>query len=864
MKIRAIRLKEVGRFREPVALEGLSGGLDVLAGPNELGKSTILKALKSALFYPHTSKHGRLEALRPYAGGAPLVEVDFEAGGETWRIRKQFLSARSAELKSLSSGSVARGGDAETQLSQLLAGPGRFALLWAEQGTPLALPDPAVDKDGAVMAVIEAQVENVADGGAARLVQEKVKEELAGLVTSHNPPRPSGRYKVALGERDGLERDRDEARARLARVRERLDRLQGVRDEIAQLAGPEAAAQRAEAAAAAKRAFEEADVALKQCRSAEQARLTQQERVGTLTAALANLEGQISDLAKLEEAARHDAPALEDLSRRLGDEEARVEAFRKKRDELKTAVEAALRQAKAYELAMRLDELAERLADARSAAEARKGLAEELAANHAEDALLVAARREAQAIGTITARLNAAAPKVSIAYAPGAAGKITVDGRPLQDGETLSTSRPLALEIAGIGTITVAPGQSGETAADEEDKAAHEAQLADLLDKIGAGSIAEAEALGEDRRALQERLTEAAANLRALAPDGVERLQKVHDDLAGQLRSAGGVSADTQEDLAERVQTLKQDLETSEEDLVLAVSARDELRVEHAKLRERVGQQKTRIGQLTGALGEASAREARRTELSAKLTEAQSALNAAVRDLAAWREKAPGEARVVELRQAAQEAEEIRANADRRLAALNTSEAGIEGELKSDRADDVAARLAELEEACAAAAQRVGALEAERDALLLLDRELSAAASETRDRFAKPVLDRLRPYLDLVFPQARLTFGDGLRIETLERDGGQEMLPALSEGTQEQLAVLVRLGFGRLLAESGTPAPLILDDALVYADDQRIARLFSALQLAADSHQVLVLTCRERTFETLKGNRVAITPWTGA
>ena len=59
MKISAIRLKEVGRFREPVALEGLSGGLDVLAGPNELGKSTILKAVKLALFEKHTSKQAR-------------------------------------------------------------------------------------------------------------------------------------------------------------------------------------------------------------------------------------------------------------------------------------------------------------------------------------------------------------------------------------------------------------------------------------------------------------------------------------------------------------------------------------------------------------------------------------------------------------------------------------------------------------------------------------------------------------------------------------------------------------------------------------------------------------------------------------
>jgi uncharacterized protein YhaN len=122
-------------------------------------------------------------------------------------------------------------------------------------------------------------------------------------------------------------------------------------------------------------------------------------------------------------------------------------------------------------------------------------------------------------------------------------------------------------------------------------------------------------------------------------------------------------------------------------------------------------------------------------------------------------------------------------------------------------------------------------------------------------------VDRLGPYLELVFPDARPSFGEGFALTALERAGGQEGLERLSEGTQEQLAVLVRLGFGRLLAESGTPAPLILDDALVYADDARIDRMFEALRLAARSHQVLVLTCRERTFASLGGHRIAIGAW---
>ena len=50
MKIMAIRLAECGRFQQPVALEGLSGRLDVLAGPNEMGKSTVLRSHHSKRF----------------------------------------------------------------------------------------------------------------------------------------------------------------------------------------------------------------------------------------------------------------------------------------------------------------------------------------------------------------------------------------------------------------------------------------------------------------------------------------------------------------------------------------------------------------------------------------------------------------------------------------------------------------------------------------------------------------------------------------------------------------------------------------------------------------------------------------------
>jgi hypothetical protein len=862
MKIRAIRLKEVGRFREAVALEGLSGGLDVLAGPNELGKTTILKAVKLALFEQHKSKAKKLEAFRPYAGGAPLIEVDFEIDGKPWRIRKQFLAAPAAELKDLRSGAVARGGDAETQLAELLSGAGRFALLWVDQGAPLAPVNPAVMAGGSLMTALEDEVESVADGGTARDVQAQVRDALALLVTSHNPPRPTGPYKQALDERDCLRTQREEALSRLARAEARLDRLQQLREEAARLSDPAAVSQRAEAAAAAAAAFEAARGARDKCRLAEEGVHTQEERLAALKGTLQGVDGQIADLAKLEDAARNDAPLLDELQARATDGEARAGEDRRRRDEIRAALAAAELERKALACAARLREVTERLAAARAAMAEHGSLTTALAANGADDGVIAAVRREAQSVATLAARLSAAAPAVRIAYARGGAGKVKVGGRVLADGETLNPTRPLAIEIEGVGVLTVAPGRSETLAEDEADLAARQTQLGELLARVGAASVDEAEQRSSERRDIEGSLSGAGTRLKTLAPDGLERLEQAHAELAalaGGSRATGDVRS--QDELETSAHALMEDLAEAEERLAVAEGKRTQALVELERLRTRTGERRTRIVDLEASLGDTAARTAGRGKAAAAAADAEAARNRAVRDLAAWREAAPDDVRFAELAGAAAAAEGTRARAERALIELRRTEAGIEGELKSDRADDVESRVSELEEACAVVEARVSGLEDEIGALQLLKRELDAAAGETRDRFAKPVIDRLGPYLALVFADARARFGDGLVLDALQRSGTAEELGKLSDGTQEQLAVLVRLGFGRLLAETGTPAPLILDDALVYADDSRIERMFAALKLAAHSHQVLVLTCRERTFASLGGHRIAIGAW---
>ena len=97
---------------------------------------------------------------------------------------------------------------------------------------------------------------------------------------------------------------------------------------------------------------------------------------------------------------------------------------------------------------------------------------------------------------------------------------------------------------------------------------------------------------------------------------------------------------------------------------------------------------------------------------------------------------------------------------------------------------------------------------------------------------------------------------DRVLVQNKDLPPGLEL--RLSDGTQEQIAILVRLAMGTMLVEQGHVVPIILDDALVYCDDDRIRRMFDALSRAGRKQQVIVLTCRLRTFSPLGGRALRI------
>lgn len=90
MRLTNLRVKDFGCVREANVRFG--PGLNVLFGPNDLGKSSLAEAIRTALLLPHGSQYGT--GFAPWRSDAtPIVELVFETEPQRfWRIRKSFGS----------------------------------------------------------------------------------------------------------------------------------------------------------------------------------------------------------------------------------------------------------------------------------------------------------------------------------------------------------------------------------------------------------------------------------------------------------------------------------------------------------------------------------------------------------------------------------------------------------------------------------------------------------------------------------------------------------------------------------------------------------------------------------------------------
>jgi hypothetical protein len=883
MRLRTLRLDQFRKFDRPMRLDGLRDGVNVLCAPNEFGKSTLLAALRAVLFEKHASKTDAIRGYQPRLGNtAPTLSLSFEQDGVLHSIEKRFLLRPSARLVS---GGVAFEGDAaEERLATLLgvasASRGardaarQAATIWGallvDQGESFGQATLGDQARTTLSECLESEL-GAASGGAAigrllKTVQAQLGERLDGRGN------PRDRYKAAMHERDSAEQE-------IASLQERRRLLQ---DDLAALVE----ARRALARDADPALDRQARASLDEARRHREALLGQRDRQGQATAAVglaeaecAAIDAEIARRADRAAALEENARLLDTLTSREAEARSRecdaVSALEQGRaaweasmqavEAARLALAAAQARSDAQDRLARHAALRDRLADAETQATEIDALSARLSALRPDQAGILALRQAALADRGDRAALLAQATRVTVALS--VPSTLSLDGAApvaVPPGPALlELTGPATLRIDGIGEIAVAPASGDrERLLDAARDSAR--RLRTLLDAAGCADLDAAERANAERGQLTLSLEQARRALAAAAgKDGISALRAQEEALR----------PDRQEDVAADPAALREALDRARHDLDAAQRAETAARAslaapERARdaarmlLAQAELERRTQEADRTRLAAERAQAEATESDdaLLARRQAADEALSARRAALLALIEAAPegtvalADARIARLEQAD-------ANRQASLSGLRETIVRLEGRIAREEGigldEQIEAQARRRDNAARAVAdetREVAVLTLLRDTLLAADRS-------ARARTLAPLVGRIGPYLQALFPGASVALDQDFQITGLSRNGVEgEGFGLLSHGTREQIAILARLAFADMLLASGRPAFLVLDDALAFADAARLERMFDIIADAGSRMQILVLTCREELAAALGGHRVRLEP----
>ena len=867
MRLEAFRFRNLGPFgSQGVAVEGLRGGLNVVTEANERGKSSLLSGLELLLFKPHTSLDAQVRMLSHGEDGAAEGEIDFVHAGRAYRLSKRFRSGRTATLSDRDTGAViATRGEAEERLAEFLGTRGRAhgpsGLLWVRQGTSME----GIRDDGHVAARLEGELSTLVGGERARDIFAQTVQALSALRTDTGRPRKGGALQQAGDALDAARVELERALSAARDTRQTGRELASTRTRLAQL---ENEADPAEALAEARMTLSASEKA----QSVESAARADAQRMAAEAQAARNrLEGFLARCAERDQldrevdrldAALRELNTARDAGRaRLADATNAVLALQEQQLRLRAAEDARRLRERIADRNGALQALLQAYDQARDAAASRDRLAEALDAlpRIDTDTLNTLARLERE-VDAAEARLATLEVGLQLTLEPGA--RAALDGEDLPTGPvTLRPGSVLALPGAGMLSLDMP-----EAAAREAERDTARRRALDAYARLEVADFAAAADAQRVRAELQDELDLAQRELDRAAPDGLDALESRRDTLEAdmaaltdRLEALGPVDAEAagEADAAEAWAEANGARDAAQ-------SALSDIERELARQQEALRGARRNVSALSDVAPD------RRVEAQAQLAAASATAEARAEDAQAQlhrlQAQAPTDPAMARAR--VERLEAFARNRQKERVELLTKQARLDEERRATlekRDPDAEAlrlseRVARLEAECAQHERRA-------DALTLLRDTLQDSQRQLRERYTAPVRRELLPLLRQVIDGADLALSEDLGATALLRGDVSDALERLSGGTQEQIAVLTRLAFARLLARGGEPTPVILDDALVYADDARRARMFDVLNYVTsgdDPLQLLYLSCHASATAALGGHRLELAAWPGA
>ena len=886
MRIESVTVRRFQCIGDPGVTVELGPGLNVIHGPNEAGKTTLLRALQAGLTLKATITGKQRDAMAPRAGGHPEVEVAFDRGGTRYELRKEFKKQNGKVELVLADGSDRRtlaGEEAEDALREAMGVRatarqpqrsqehlGIWPLLWVEQGASTDPPSEQLTETAQStlsQRLSEASGQVLSGEGDEQLL-ERAKERYARYYTE------AGQERTAADSPLKQARDRFKAaETQLAQLREQQRQHGADVDEFARL----------------ERGIADLEGQIPELRRARDESKTQADAIrslkGELEKARQQLETKREEAKRLRERAKNreqKRAALEKARRDLEDKQEKSDhAKRTEQDHasirptLASAVEQAeserarlkrqIQRIEAHVSLLReqgeLEQLERQLREARTLHERIVELKGKVEASPVTEKRLEEIEKLARRVSDARVALEAASAGIEVRAKQGI--RIAVDGtaEELESGARSrhTAAEPSTVEVGDVAEVHVTPGGEG-LAERREELGEAETRLGEALERAQAATVQEARDAAGERRGWEQQIATDQRLLQTHAPEGIERLESLASATRSRIDShAAQRDRFTQPDddalpeeraeaerwrdaVAEELESVENRLEDERQKLAahdeqaernrstrqLAEQARDQVQEDLRKREQELEREEKRDG-TDEALEEAAAESERnRDEQARKVERREAELAEKNLEQAEAEEERAGQA----LETAQQELSTKRGNRQTLAERLSAGERiGLHEKLDATAAEHETARSAVEAEERRATASR------------LLYETLAACRDEARSAYLGPLREEVQPLLSRLFPAASLGFDESFQVTGLDRPGsGADGFHDLSEGAREQVGLVGRLAMARLLARD-EPLAVMLDDALVSTDGERLDRMGAILQQCARDLQVILTTC---------------------
>ncbi|HJE78385.1 MAG TPA: AAA family ATPase [Brevibacterium epidermidis] len=860
MRLHSIRLIDYRAITD--ATVDFSSGVTIVEGPNEVGKSSIHQAITQLREDKDSSRKASVKDTQPVGSDVgPQVSLHLSTGDFEVRYSKRWIKQPFTELSILKPvPEQLSGNEAHERFLAILDETVDVDLLDAlDVAQGRSLDQASLAEIKALHGALGDAGEDLADHDA---FLDRVESEYLRFFTAKG--KETGELRRLTEELPAADEQYRELKARSAdmdalvdRHARATDRLKNVRTQLESAATEREDAEKAVQAVsglktALDRALERAGAAQRERQRAEETRDRRRALITETTTAEKAVKAADEALEKVTAAQQEKDSSLDEAQKGL---EARQAELVSAQEEAKAA-SADLARARARK---EVDALRKRLVDIREqerrAAEAKATIGS-----------ISVTAKDVDKLGGLFTELRIAQNAKTAAAAQIIARRlgdtaVSIDGVdvPKDSAEEFAVTTDLQIHIDSVVDITVRPGQSPAELDRELESA--QTRLDAELDRLDVTTLEQARERSEVRTDAEAVLAEATSTLRVLIGDddrdgldaALTRAEHVAGDAADSSKSAASIdelearvesTTAAVDDASAKVETARTTLERIRAD-------RDEARVAAVRAQSTREQAATTLQNLSTRLS--TDREANSDEsLDETLTAAAATLTQLEDEAAAARSEydaADPETLEMRLQNALQLVESKQKQQEKDRQEVDQLSALID-----DRAaEGIYDKLKAAEQNLESIRSKLARMQRQANAIKLLRDTVLTHKEEAQRRY-------VAPFKEAIEKLGRVIFGQGLSVEISENleivsrtlNGRTVAFDALSGGTKEQLALIGRLAVATLVdADAG--APVILDDAFGFSDEQRLAALNVILGNVGRKAQVILLTCQPDRFSSIGG-----------